>query len=296
MSSSSWKGKTRGGLLGYKIFIFTFKTLGISTAYALLGFVSAYYVLFAPVASKSSYKFFRTKMHFGVLKTITSVFRNFYLFGKTIIDKVAIGSGMGKQYSYSFDGEEHLKKLAETGGFIVSAHLGSWDIAGYLMENIQTTTHILMYQAEHEKIKAHLDDTMHEMKLNIIPIKEDMSHVFKVSMALSNKEIVCMHGDRFVEGSRTHKLPFLGEDALFPLGPFAMISKLKAPYVFAYAVLKKSKNYALNSTPIKISETSPEEILQEYVENMEEQVKENPWQWFNFYDFWSDKIKGAAKN
>ena len=41
---SSWEGKTRGGVLGYKIFVWTLKNLGISFAYLLLRFVVFYFV------------------------------------------------------------------------------------------------------------------------------------------------------------------------------------------------------------------------------------------------------------
>ena len=44
---AAWKGKTRGGLTGYKIFIAILKNLGLPFAYLLLYFVAFYFFVFA---------------------------------------------------------------------------------------------------------------------------------------------------------------------------------------------------------------------------------------------------------
>ena len=44
---SQWDGKSKGTVLGYKIFLFFIKTFGIGSAYLILHFVSLYYYLFA---------------------------------------------------------------------------------------------------------------------------------------------------------------------------------------------------------------------------------------------------------
>ena len=70
---SSWQGKTRGGLLGYKIFVFLLRTSGLKAAYALLRFVAAYFVIFAPSATANIYRYFREIHSYGRLKAIGSV-------------------------------------------------------------------------------------------------------------------------------------------------------------------------------------------------------------------------------
>ncbi len=58
----SWKGKTRGGLAGYQIFIFILRTFGLNSAYLALRLVVVYFIFFAPRASISIYRYFR-KIH-----------------------------------------------------------------------------------------------------------------------------------------------------------------------------------------------------------------------------------------
>lgn len=290
---SSWKGKTRGGLLGYQIFIFILKKSGVGAAYVLLRIVALYFVLFAPKSTSAIYRYFRDIVGLTRWKASLSVYRSYFIFGQTLIDKVAIGSGKADEFSYTFDGVEHLETLKETGGVVISAHLGNWEIAGFLLDKIKLKTNILIYEAEHEKIKNYLDQIMKDRNVNIIAIKNDLSHIFKISTALRNKEVICMHGDRFTSGGRVAQKMFMGKNAFFPLGPFTIATKLKVPFSFAYAVRGEGKKYSLSATPIQRAECTAEELLDQYVEHLELKLKQTPLQWFNYYDFWSEGVKGA---
>lgn len=292
---SSWKGKTRGGLLGYKIFTFLIRSFGLSTAYFVLNFVAFYFVVFAPKATKGIYHFYRQRLNYSAFKSAVSVYKNYTLFGKTIIDKVAIGSGQRDKFTYTFDGENHLTEISKTGGIVFSAHLGNWEIAGHLLDQRISKTNILMYAEEHEKIKAHLEHVQSENKVNVIAMKNDFSHIFKLKTALRDKELICVHGDRFLEGSRVVRVPFMGKEASFPLGPFLLASKLNVPIAITFAIRdEKSRAYYLSSTPNLMAGQPPETILKHYVETLERKLIENPLQWFNYYDFWSDEVRGAS--
>ncbi|MBL6446531.1 lipid A biosynthesis acyltransferase [Fulvivirga sp. 29W222] len=290
---SSWKGKTRGGLLGYQIFIYILKKSGVGAAYVLLRIVACYYVIFAPRSTSAIYRYFRDIVGLARVQASLSVYKSYYIFGQTLIDKVAIGSGKSEEFNYTFDGVEHLRTLKETGGVVISAHLGNWEIAGFLLDKIKLKTNILIYEAEHEKIKNFLDQVMKDRNVNIIAIKNDLSHIFKINAALKNKEVICMHGDRFTSGGRVAQKEFMGKNAFFPLGPFTIATKLKVPFSFAYAVRGKGKTYHLSATPIRQANSSAEELLEQYVTHLEGKLKQSPMQWFNYYDFWSEDVKGA---
>lgn len=293
---SAWKGKTRGGLLGYKIFVFVLKKLGISAAYGLLRVVAAYFIPFAPAASRSSYHYFRNIHGYAPLKAWGAVYKNYFVFGQTLLDKVAIMAGMDKKYTYTFEGEEHLRELSKLkkGGFLISAHLGNWEIAGFLLKRLDLRINIVMFEAEHERIKEYLGTVMSNRHINVIPIKQDLSHIFLINKAIRNHEVICMHGDRFVKGSRVAQTKFMGEQAYFPLGPFTIAAKLGVPYTFVYAVKTSTTHYHLSATPLFEANKRPHAILESYVQTLEEKVARYPLQWFNYYNFWSKDIQGGV--
>src|ERR1035438_257695 len=77
---SAWQGKTRGGVLGYKIFILIIKYSGLSFAYFLLYFVVAYFMVASSGAFKWIFKFYHLTLGKNKIKSFFCVYRNYYLF------------------------------------------------------------------------------------------------------------------------------------------------------------------------------------------------------------------------
>ncbi len=296
---TSWKGKTRGSLLGYNIFIFLLNNFGITAAYFLLYFVAPYFVLFSPKARKPMYYYFNTILGFNRLLTIRYLLRNNITFGKVIIDKVALMADVPVKFTFDFEGEEYLHEMAKNnGGLIIGAHVGNWEIAGQLLDRIKTPVHIVMLDAEHQRIKALLDNVMTKKSMSIIPIKDDLSHLFKIKDALLNNEIVAIHGDRFLTGSKTISCNFLGKDADFPTGPFYIAMKYKKPVTFVSSVKETNTHYHFKATkPViypnsrKVAERDImlKKMIQDYVAQLQITLKKYPEQWFNYYYFWGEK-------
>ena len=291
---SSWDGKTRGGLTGYRIFVYILKTFGLRPAYFLLRFVSFYFLLFSRTSNRHIRYYFRQILGYGKRKSFISTYRNYFLLGQVLIDKVAVMAGLGKQFSYHWDGEEHLHNMDE-GGLLVSAHIGSWEIAGNFLYRVKKRFNIVMYDEEHQKIKDYMDEVQVEKNLHVIPIKDDLSHVLAIKQALENKELVAIHADRFIEGSKTISHDFLGQKALFPEGPFYLAARFQAPVTFVFAVKESHRHYHFFATKAKkydigsvrsITEGDLLPVIKDYICEMENIIEKYPLQWFNYHKFW----------
>ena len=57
--ATEWEGKSRGTVLGYKIFIFFIKTFGYVPPILLLVFVVFYYFFFRLIAHRAIYYYFK---------------------------------------------------------------------------------------------------------------------------------------------------------------------------------------------------------------------------------------------
>lgn len=294
----NWEGKTQGGLIGYRIFVFFLKKLGIRFAYTFIYFVAPYYIIFLRKAYHSIYRYFRKIHHYSALKSFWSTYLNFCLLGKTLIDKIAILSGMRKHYSFDFDGEEYLRQMVTegTGGILINAHIGNWDIAGQLLERLDTTIHVLMFDAERQQISQYLNDVMTEKNIKIITIKDDLSHLHEIRDALSNKEIIAMNGDRFIEGNKVYDVDFMGKTAKFPAGPFSIAAKFGVPVTFAFAMKESRSHYHFYATPPRMTgtfksiaqrESCIQSMVQAYANELAAKLKIYPLQWFNYYPFWN---------
>jgi len=299
---SGWKGKTRGGLLGYRIFVYIIKFPGINFAYLLLRFVASYYFLFARKSNQHIYFYFRKIQGFGKLKSVFSIYKNYYALGQILIDKITVRAGFANKFTFNFDDEYYLLDFSCHLG-LISAHVGNWDMAAHFFNNLDKRFNILLFDDEHQKIKKYLDNVLKEKKFNVIVIKDDLSHIIAIKNALDNKEFITVHGDRFIEGSKTIPMKFMGQTAHFPEGPFYLAARFGVPVSFVFVMKHSRKHYHFYATPPKsylppsrkIDREFLKTILLDYISALEKTVKKYPKQWFNYYQFWQNNDSKALK-
>jgi predicted LPLAT superfamily acyltransferase len=236
-------------------------------------------------------------MNYGLIKTELAIYRNYFLFGKTIIDKVAVLAGFSKKFTYDFDGEAYLRQMSDEGkgGIIIGAHAGNWEIAGHLLKRINRPVHILMYDGERSNIKETIEEVTGGKRYNVIYIRQnDLSHIYKISEALRKGDLIAMHGDRYIEGSKTYACNFFGRKAQFPLGPYYLSAQFNVPVSFVSTMKETDTHYHFYATPpAKIDGTNKKEkkksierMAQLYASELEKMIKKYPLQWFNYFDFW----------
>ncbi|HEY9176540.1 MAG TPA: lipid A biosynthesis acyltransferase [Flavipsychrobacter sp.] len=288
----TWQGRSRGTTWGYRVFVWLLKNGGLAAAYTLLPFVTLYYRLFVPSATRPLKYLYTERLRYNPKKASKLIKKNLLVFGQTIIDKIAVLSGSGKRLSFTHEGIEHIEQLVKDGrgGILLSAHLGNWEVAGHLLKRVNTVINIVMYDGEAEQMKQYMQQFEGNRSFNIIFIKDDISHIYEISAALARNELICLHGDRFRPGNRTMQHSFLGKDALFPAGPFILAAKLKAPVCFVFAFKETNFHYHFYAYPPRVYEgrgtQGMEKMLDEYTDILEDKLKQYPWQWFNYYDFW----------
>ena len=294
---ASWEGKSAGTPMGYRLFVFILKHFGVLPGYFVLRFVAFYFLLFSWKSNRPLWNYFRDIQHYGWLKSMYYMFRNYYLFGQTIVDKVVLMSGIKNPFTFEFDGESSLRQMAEMGegGLLLSAHAGNYEIAGHLLKRLETTINLVMYDGEQEQIKAYMEKVVGKRNMNLILIKNDLSHIYAINDAIRKKELVCMHADRFVEGNKTVTSTFLGKPAPFPLGPFILATTFKVPVCFVFAFKESTTHYHLFASEVKLygegsRDAQQKLMMKDYVEAVEEKVKQYPLQWYNYYDFWKKQV------
>jgi len=296
---SSWEGKSKGSILGYKIFVFFLKNTNIRVAYFVLYFVAFYFWIFKTKTFASSFKYFHQILKYSKTKSFFSIYKQYFYLGKIILDKTLILSGIKHPFTIDHDGAEHIDSIVKggKGGMLISSHIGNWETAGQLLERINYTFNIVMVDAEHEKIKEYMGDIMKKRNFNVIPIKDDMSHIFLIKEALSRNELIVMHGDRYMDKSSAIKIQFMGQEAYFPTGPFFIAAKFNIPISFAFAMKETTTHYhfyASEPQSYKLKGNREEKnktitnIMYQYTQQLEKIIRKHPYQWFNFYDFWGN--------
>ncbi|KGO91320.1 LpxL/LpxP family acyltransferase [Flavobacterium subsaxonicum] len=287
---SEWDGKSKGNLLGYKIFVFCIKNLGVRASYFVLYFVASYYFLFLKKTNRVTFYYLHNRMGYTRAKARKMVFMSYYSFGQTLIDKTAISAGMRNRFTYEFDGIERIKNLLanKQGGVLISAHIGNFEIAEYFLSDLddQFQINLVTSDLEHRAIKSYLESISSKSAIKFIIIKEDLSHIYEINAALAANELICLTGDRYLEGIKHLTEPFLGEEAKFPAGPFLIASRLRVPVLFVYVMKEKNLHYHLYAREAEVKHRDEKALLRAYIASVESMLKRYPLQWFNYFDFW----------
>jgi predicted LPLAT superfamily acyltransferase len=247
-------------------------------------------VFFAGKSTHSIYYYFRKRLKYSASKSLFSIYKSYYTFGKTIIDKAAISSGLKKQFTYECDGVENITDLLDKkqGGILISAHVGNFEIAEFFFEEIDTRSQISLVttDVEHQNIKEYMEKVTIRSKVKFILVKNDMSHIFEINNALTSGELVCFTGDRYMKGQKVMTESLMGKEANFPAGPFLLASRLNVPVLFVYVMKQTNKHYHLYARRAEVKNRDAQGLLKKYTESVEWMLKKYPLQWFNYFDFW----------
>jgi predicted LPLAT superfamily acyltransferase len=288
-----WDGKSKGSIVGTRIFVKIIAAIGIYPAYAILAFVSLYYTL----REKKTAGYLKALYgRLGLKKGLIGLWKHFYSFGAVLLDSYAFllkGSNTFRIVSIN----EHVitDSIKEGKGVILlSAHLGNSEIAGNMLgKRLSQKINYVMLDAERSEMRKVLEKAFSNRKISVIPVNQDgIGLMIQIASALRNNEIVCMMGDRTF-GGKGITTPFLGTPVEFPSGPFAVSAATGAPVIPIFAIKKGLRTYVFEALkPICIeknkSDSSVADAVKKYAVMLEKMVKNHPYMWFNFYDYWND--------
>ncbi len=293
MPDKDWKGSTQGTTWMHRALMGMFKFLPLRLVYLVAEiFVIPFYLIFSHKGYIAMYHYFHGIWHQPWWKAFWHVYQNHCYFCQVVLDRFYMYAG--GEFELQVDDYDKYQKLeeGESGFVILSAHVGCYEAAGYTLTAHNKTFNALVYAGETETVMQNRKRIFDIHHINMIPIREDMSHIFAMSNALSDGDIVSIPGDRIFGSPRHISCDFLGRKADFPLGPFALAVQRDVP-VIAVNVMKvkplKYKVYIENLYPEgKNIREKASSLAHQYVANLEKTIREYPLQWYNYYEFWNE--------
>ena len=290
-----WKGKTEGGNANQFILMRILKRVDVRVIYCFLPFAVIYYLIAARKRAGAIYSYLRHRQGFSFVGACWGTFRNHLMFSRFLMDRFYVYAGHRDRFSVSEHEKEVLLNYFSTPKplVMVSAHVGNFEISSYVCGHIPKKLNVLAFAGETEQMQKFRSEAMGVNNIEMIPVSEDMSHIFKMNDVIRDGEAITMAGDRVFTGRRNHKFTFLGKEAMFPTGIYTIAERYNADIIAMFILgTKKFFRYRVYVEPISISpdingrEARAQAYGQAYVDILEKVIKENPLQWFNFYDFW----------
>lgn len=287
-----WKGRTDGLPWMIRCLVAVMRVVDRRVIYCFMALIVPFYMLFNHKGYISIYRFFHRRLGFGPLKSFCKVYANHFRFGQVIIDRYAAYAG--RKFSYTIDGNDLFLGLMESdGGFVqLSSHAGSFEMVGYGLTSDLKRINGLLFAGESQVMKDFRRRILASHNIDLIEVDGTMSHIFAMNAALDRGEIVSMTGDRLLGSPKALKCMFMGAEAKFPMGPFALAVQKEVPMLAMFAMRENARSYKVFVRRIESDAELPlrarmTAMAQRFAAELEEIVKQYPTQWFNYYDFWA---------
>lgn len=295
-----WKGVTGGSTFGQKAMKIIFSIVNVRVGYFILIFVIPFYMLFAHKGYISIYRYFRRQHQYPVMKSFLKTYQNHFMFGQMMLDRFAVYAG---QKNFKIDNPENdlfLRMInSSTGCVLASAHVGNPELCGYLLKQNKKRINSLIYGGEAKEVQKNRSMMFGDNNVRLIPVSEDMSHIFLINEALTNGEMVSVPCDRAFGSNKTVECDFLNGKANFPVGAFVMALQYNVPVIALFVLKISATLYRAHVVSVPVSREGNKreqinEMTRSFAKILEGVVKKYPEQWFNFYNFWTDEDVSCA--
>jgi predicted LPLAT superfamily acyltransferase len=291
-----WTGQSRGGVFGHWFFLALTRAFGRSVAYWVIYPVTFYFLFASPVARTASREFLRRAVgpaHW--LRSMIRTYRHLLAFARTMVDRAVFRTRGKSAFRYTEEGLHRIQEAAAagSGAVLLTAHIGNWELAaGLLPASLGERLAVVAYEGERDRI-AEFMKRSGGPQLRVIDVGRDFLASLEMIRALRGGALLAVQGDRPM-GGQVVSVPFLGREARFPVGPFMLAAVSGAPLIATFSLRVGPTAYRFFANePQRLSFTAASSRddqlrawVEQYVRTLESLVRQYPYQWFNFYDFW----------
>jgi predicted LPLAT superfamily acyltransferase len=268
--------------------------LGRAPARLVLAGISLYFLLFAPAARAASRDYLRRALDRE--PGFADLFRHFHSFASTIHDRVFLLNARFDLFQVEVHGEDVIKAVlaAGRGAFLIGAHMGSFEVTraiGRRQPGLRVA--MVMYEENARKLNAALAAINPAAVQEIIPLGQ-IDSMLRVQASLDEGVVLGVLGDRTLGSDPTLRVPFLGADAEFPVGPMRLAAMLRRPVLFMSGLYLGGNRYAIHFERLAdfsdLERPGRDAAIQAavlaYAACLERHCRAAPYNWFNFFDFW----------
>jgi len=226
--------------------------------------------------------------------------RHFMNFGRRALDVFLAWTGGVDKSRLRIVTPEAFEALgqSESGGLLLISHYGNVEITRPLLDTqFQDRLMVLVHTLHAEKYNRLLAEGNEGQPKNMMQVTDfGVETIFKLQDAIEKGMWVAIAGDRtpVKNDKAVTRVPFLGKDAAFPDGPWILASLLQCPVYTLYCVRDGTAYNAhleLFSKCITLPRKQRKPLLQEmisrYAAVLASHCRKDPYQWYNFYDFWA---------
>lgn len=304
-----WNEMGEAGFVGgMRLLVAVYRWLGRLPFRLLLLPVLGYFFLVRGSARRASLEYLcklqQRHQVFPRAPDLWLAWRHFQAFAEALLDKVLALAGEFPLAQIEVHGREQFLTLVDggRGAVLLTAHIGNLEVCRALAElrpNLQLN--ILVHSRNAEQFNRLLTRYQGPQRARLIEVDSiNPGTAMLLADRVAAGEMLVIAADRLTPGSGQHScsVPFLGEQAEFPLGPFILASLLRCPVYLVFCSRRGARYHADFEHFADCIERGPRRAqrlqalsgwVAAYATRLERQCQLAPLQWFNFYPFWAPR-------
>jgi predicted LPLAT superfamily acyltransferase len=226
--------------------------------------------------------------------------RHFHTFAACTLDRLLILCGRARDLRLRVELPDEVTRLAEggTGCIMLVSHHGSFEVLRQLGDGAhRIPLKILLDRSQGPLLTALLERLSPGFAASIIDAgRRGPELVLALRETLDAGTSVGIMADRVHGAESALEVRLLGGTVRLPAGPWVLASVLHAPVIAAFGLYRGGRDYEarfeLLSPGLSATragrQAAIQALAQRYAERLEQQVREAPYNWFNFYPYWTD--------
>jgi predicted LPLAT superfamily acyltransferase len=300
---SEWRAyPERGSRLLLRMMASVSLRLGRPAGRVILYGIAGYFFLFAPAARRRMREYLRRAL--GREARAGDRFRLIMNFASTIHDRLYLLAGRYELFDISIQGEPLIREVVAAGGgaFLMGAHVGSFEVLraiGARQPGLVVT--MVMYEGNARKLNGILAAAAPERRPQIISLGR-LDAMLQLQQRLDEGSLVGVLGDRTLGEEPALPVTFLGATAYLPVGPMRAAAVLRRRVVFMLGLYRGGNRYHavfepladFSATPPGQAKAAIEAAITRFVALLEQYCRSDPYNWFNFFDFWRSSARPSA--
>jgi predicted LPLAT superfamily acyltransferase len=264
----------------------------------------AYFISTSPAARKASREYLRRS--FGHEPSFADQWRHFFAFASCTLDRILFLSDRVQSIDVEVHRPEPVRALVarNPGCLLFVAHFGSSESLRVIAGKRGLPLSILLDRKVGWMLTELLEQINPQLANSVIDASErGPALVLKLKETLESGRMVGIMVDRTIPSERSVDVEFLGGKARLPVGPWYLANALQVPIILGFGCYLGDNRYAAHwelfaesvRLPRADREAAIQELAQKYARRLEYYAHLAPYNWFNFYDFWStDGATGDA--
>jgi predicted LPLAT superfamily acyltransferase len=256
----------------------------------------AYFISTSPAARQASREYLRRSI--GHEPSLGDLWRHFFAFASCTLDRILFLSDRFQSIQVDVHRPEHVRALVarNPGCLLFVAHFGSSESLRVMAGKRGLPLSILLDRKVGRMLTELLEQINPQLASSVIDASErGPALVLKLKETLESGRMVGIMVDRAVPTERAVEVEFLGSKARLPVGPWYLANALQVPVILGFGCYLGDNRYAAHwelfaesvRLPRANREAAIQELAQKYARRLEYYAHLAPYNWFNFYDFWS---------